>query len=458
MKQLQDSEITELLYHEESTVLDFKSEQYKFETASDDEKSEILKDLLAFANVFRRTDAIIMVGVREIKGGKSLPVGIDKELDDASLQQFVNSKLNKPLSFLYQNRNIEGKKCGSFQIPVQERPFYLKKDYGRLKKETVYIRRGSATAIASIEEVSMMNSFNSNVPNNPILKLLFPNNSDTIEFNIQPYKKMDEGSKNQMLLEYNRKFPYMELNDKNENTSTKELSNELYHNDSQMKSILPDIMKPAITALNSIVEGFENEVYSEVNIERYNKYLEKCYQEYNKYLEKILEYEKLNFGKIELEIDLINEGTYPANDIDIHLHFPDGFMLYDYIECKEIQEPSKPISFVNFVNFSIGETSIFDLKSLVKPEINHSILFQSQNNNRQLPNVSNPKITKTNSYDVDVHIRKCKHHQREHFSKLYVIFDNYEDIISFNIDYSIIADNIPNKIIGELKVIINKKD
>ena len=35
---------------EEGPTLDFKREQYRFDKASDEDKSELLKDILAFAN------------------------------------------------------------------------------------------------------------------------------------------------------------------------------------------------------------------------------------------------------------------------------------------------------------------------------------------------------------------------------------------------------------------------
>jgi len=64
--------IEELLYEEESSTLDFKQEQYKFIRANDYQKSELLKDILAFANAWRREDAYILIGVEEIKGGRNL--------------------------------------------------------------------------------------------------------------------------------------------------------------------------------------------------------------------------------------------------------------------------------------------------------------------------------------------------------------------------------------------------
>src|SRR6266849_6310051 len=88
-----DSSIIEELLHEgESSTLDFKREQYRFIKAADPEKSELLKDILAFANAWRRSDAYILIGVEEVKGGRSRPVGVSKHLEDAHLQQLVNAK------------------------------------------------------------------------------------------------------------------------------------------------------------------------------------------------------------------------------------------------------------------------------------------------------------------------------------------------------------------------------
>ena len=45
----------QLLYEEESPSLDFKRDQYRFVRATEDDKSELLKDLLGFANAWRRS-------------------------------------------------------------------------------------------------------------------------------------------------------------------------------------------------------------------------------------------------------------------------------------------------------------------------------------------------------------------------------------------------------------------
>jgi len=51
---------------------------------------------------------------------------------------------------------VDGREIGVIEIPLQERPLYLTKDYGRLQKGVVYIRRGSSTAEATPDEVAKM--------------------------------------------------------------------------------------------------------------------------------------------------------------------------------------------------------------------------------------------------------------------------------------------------------------
>ena len=153
---LDSSLIEQLLHEDESTSLDFKRDQYRFQGADPVTKSELLKDILAFLNSWRRSPAYILIGVDEVRGGRSQVVGVTEHLDDAQLQQFVNSKTQRPVTFSYRRTSIEGKNIGLIKIPIQERPVYLQRDFGKLAKERVYIRRGSSTAEASPDEVARM--------------------------------------------------------------------------------------------------------------------------------------------------------------------------------------------------------------------------------------------------------------------------------------------------------------
>lgn len=93
-----------LLLQSEGPEVDFKRDQYAFIGADDLAKSKLLKDILTFANSWRLGDAHILIGVEDIGSGNRDPRGIPSGdyIDDASLQQFVNSKTHREVKFSYQ--------------------------------------------------------------------------------------------------------------------------------------------------------------------------------------------------------------------------------------------------------------------------------------------------------------------------------------------------------------------
>lgn len=158
--------VERLLYQGESETLDFKSEPYRFAKAEDSEKVELLKDVLAFANAWRERDAFILIGVKERPGQRAEVLGIDEHIDDASLQEFVSSKTNRPVAVAYRTLAIDGTVIGIIHIPKQPRPVFLLKDFGarvgapkderRLIAGTIYYRQGSSTFTASGADVYRM--------------------------------------------------------------------------------------------------------------------------------------------------------------------------------------------------------------------------------------------------------------------------------------------------------------
>ena len=154
-------DLARLLYRGESEALDFKRTLYRFQglTVTDEEKAELLKDILAFANSWRSEPAHIILGVDERRGGKKSVVGVNakEHPDDAWLQEFVNKKTNRPIRFGYVALEYQAKSIGVIRFDhPQERPVFLERDYGGLRAHTVYIRRGSSTDIASPDEIADM--------------------------------------------------------------------------------------------------------------------------------------------------------------------------------------------------------------------------------------------------------------------------------------------------------------
>ena len=165
-----DPFLTSLLYEDESSTLDFKSEQYP--RATDEQKGELIKDILAFTNAWRHADAYILIGVKDNPESRAIVVGVTNHLEDANLQQLINSKTNQPVSFSYRSVRLDGKSIGVLHIPVQDRPRFITKPFGKLSADTVYLRRGSSTAVARPDEIARMGAVHT-PQTSPVLQLQF---------------------------------------------------------------------------------------------------------------------------------------------------------------------------------------------------------------------------------------------------------------------------------------------
>lgn len=158
-------QIRELVLEGESNRLDFKRDQYRFVGLSgpdgDKEKAKLLKDVLAFANAFRKDPAFILVGVYD-----SLPrdqsvagIPIQDVIDDATLQQFVNSKTNKPIPFRANTVSCSDSRVVEvLEIDpcANDRPFYLMKSFGGILREEVWFRSGSSNTKATPDDIYRM--------------------------------------------------------------------------------------------------------------------------------------------------------------------------------------------------------------------------------------------------------------------------------------------------------------
>jgi hypothetical protein len=153
-----------LLNMSESDVLDFKRDQYPLAGASHDEKAKLVKDVLAFANSWKTDDAHIVIGAKENPGGRAEVVGVSAHLNDADLQQLVNSKTNAPVSFEYLPVTVDALPVGVIRIRrAQVRPIFLRRAFGRLRSNVVFVRRGSSTAEADPTEIARMGAASASV-------------------------------------------------------------------------------------------------------------------------------------------------------------------------------------------------------------------------------------------------------------------------------------------------------
>jgi len=181
---------------------------------------------------------------------------------------------------------------------------------------------------------------------------------------------------------------------------------------------------------------------SEEQIEKYNKELDAYFENYEKFLNKRMEYEGKRNLSINITIFLLNNGNTPAEDVDIHLHFPDGFELINLDDFpsppKEPKPPYKPKSRFDFEGMGLST--------------HFPNLYPSFPSSPKIE-ISKPSIRKTNSYDVDFQKNYLKHHYRIKLDTLVLIYERFEDKQNFKIEYVISAANMPEIERGTLNII-----
>lgn len=242
----------------------------------------------------------------------------------------------------------------------------------------------------------------------PSLKLQFENGETYKKFDIkEPWKKYEDVINNQMA-RLRKEYPFLEA-ETDEN--------------------------PYLLSLLKLYKKTPEKV------EKYNKALEKYYSNYEAYLRKT----KVLFFKekltIVLNIDISNMGNTPAENIDLYMHFPDGFTLRHKDEnySDEIKPFPPELSAYSLAPFDMSNS----IPRLAIPKISDIDL-------------SGFSIKKTNSYDVNDHFKIVKHNHLVSVYPLYLTFDNFDDVKSFEIIYKITAANMVDMIEGVLNVIVNK--
>jgi rRNA-processing protein FCF1 len=193
---------------------------------------------------------------------------------------------------------------------------------------------------------------------------------------------------------------------------------------------------------NRLLSGLQmNNSVSKEQVENFNKDNNDFVEKYRQYLGKQFTLSVIKSLSLPIAIQMKNEGNVPALDIDIWLHFPDGFELYSVGDYpKKTKEPKPPYR----------PKHRYDTGLMIVPSI--SSVYSSGTGSIPNINFNQPTIRKTNSYEVDFHINSLKHFQSHDLERLIVVFPSYEKIKNFTIDYEIVIGNVPEPVVGKLSV------
>lgn len=143
----------ELLEYPEQPKFDWKRE---LNLSNEITKSHFVKDIVSLANAHGDETGYILYGV-DPNNPEDPFLGMASSYDDANLQELVNSKLEKRVTFLY-HEVLQGSKRIGVAIVLRSlsRPHIIRVDFGILKEGQIPIRKGSSNQLASTDDLMQM--------------------------------------------------------------------------------------------------------------------------------------------------------------------------------------------------------------------------------------------------------------------------------------------------------------
>lgn len=181
---------------------------------------------------------------------------------------------------------------------------------------------------------------------------------------------------------------------------------------------------------------------SDAEYDRYNQGVNDYLRDYEAYVKAAWIATLVHRRTISFHIEISNIGTSPADDVDVHLHFPDGFTLSS--EGPEMPQvprpPHPPQTAMEILQASMPYSSAMHFPSAI---------------GRPTP-VSAFSIKRTKSYDVDDHFLRIKHGGSVTMPEMFVLFDSFEDAKSFSCHYTVRPANLPEALSGDLHFVVTK--
>jgi hypothetical protein len=195
--------------------------------------------------------------------------------------------------------------------------------------------------------------------------------------------------------------------------------------------------KLTLGALAAMNESYASSMQNDpAQVKKYNQALEEYFSEFEAVKRTNMEIAR-RILKIELHVE--NKGNAPARDVLVRMHFADGFTILQEGKRGEVfrKMPEPPI-----------------LPGYMRPLVDpmRSLMTSFPTIRSVDPTAPSLTIRKTNSYEVCWHIPKLRQRNISDVDPIYILFD--KEPFSFHIDYSIVADNLPDSVSGQLHVVV----
>lgn len=179
-------------------------------------------------------------------------------------------------------------------------------------------------------------------------------------------------------------------------------------------------------------------------IERYNNELDAFFLDYEAYLREHETQLSARDRHLELDLVLTNDGTLPAEDIDLIFHLPDGFSVVS--DLPLVADPPFPPA--------EPQTAMQMLAGALRSPLLQPADILTRGMPRIQENASRPRITKTSSYTIEMNVRYLKHGFVQKLDPFWVAFGQEDTPSPFTIECALIAANVPGVSESQLHVVV----
>jgi hypothetical protein len=152
-----EEEFETLIMRSEGETIDFKREHYELVNGTDESKAKFIKDIISFTNTIRKESAFILIGIESKESGKVF-LGLNRNVDDAILQDQVKTRVYPIPQFSYRIIKYKGLEYGVIEIPLKRYPEPIASvvKMKGIEPGKIYIRRGSSNSEAVGKEILLI--------------------------------------------------------------------------------------------------------------------------------------------------------------------------------------------------------------------------------------------------------------------------------------------------------------
>jgi hypothetical protein len=191
----------------------------------------------------------------------------------------------------------------------------------------------------------------------------------------------------------------------------------------------------------------------EEELNEYNKALDDYYSKYSRFLKQMDSYSDWLTREVLIQFEIANDGTAPAEDLDIEIRFGDDIEPIDPKEVpkkpKSPTPPKRPRGTLERRTIGMSYPSLVkDHHLLGLPFIDSPTDRLIQAMNTQVPNVRGPWISKSHEPVASWHVRRLKHLELVRLPPIILLRPSLK-VRGTRIEYSMRAANLPDPVEGE---------